>query len=100
MNCCLATLAVAFPRLAFLLVVLLSDYIGRAYDSLWVPLLGFFFLPLTTMVYAWAINTHGELRGWPTAIVLLAALVDATSLGKSRRRKEGRKRKKRKRKDD
>ena len=52
MPCFVGCLALAMPRLTILLVVLLSDYIGRAYESLLWPILGFFFMPLTTLAYA------------------------------------------------
>src|SRR5262245_51712264 len=42
-------LALAAPRVTFLLVVLFSNYVGRAYQSMLWPLLGFFFMPLTTL---------------------------------------------------
>jgi hypothetical protein len=48
-------LALGTPRFAIVLVVLFSDYIGRAYDTTHWPLLGFFFMPLTTLSYAFAI---------------------------------------------
>ena len=76
MPCALGCLALAFPRLVIVLVVIFSDYLGRAYETTLWPLLGFFFMPLTTLAYAWAINTHGELSGFPVFVVILAALCD------------------------
>jgi hypothetical protein len=58
---CLALLA---PRFAIVLVVVFSDYIGRAYETVLWPLLGFFFMPLTTLAYAWAINSRGSVEGF------------------------------------
>ena len=59
-------LALTAPRLTLFLVVLFSDYIGRAYQTTAWPLLGFFFMPLTTLAYAWAINSHGSVDGGST----------------------------------
>jgi hypothetical protein len=77
---CLALLA---PRFAIVLVVLLSDYIGRAYDSMLWPLLGFLFMPLTTLAYAWAINSRGSLEGLQLVIVIIAVLMDLGVIGGS-----------------
>ncbi len=43
--------------------------------------LGFFFLPLTTLAYAWAINSHGSVSGLPLAVVILAVLIDLGIIG-------------------
>ena len=85
MPCCLGACILGLPRLALLLLVIFTDYVGQAYETVWVPLLGFVFLPLTTIAYAWAINAHGEVRGFPAAVVILAAVVDLGALGGSRR---------------
>ena len=44
MPCCVALLALMAPRIAIILVVIFSDYIGTAYETRLVPFLGFFFL--------------------------------------------------------
>jgi hypothetical protein len=77
---CLALMA---PRFAIVLVVLLSDYIGRAYENLLWPLLGFLFMPLTTLAYAWAINSRGSLEGLQLVIVIIAVLMDLGVIGGS-----------------
>jgi len=72
MPCLLLLVVVAFPRVVLLLMFLLSTYLTRAYHGLLIPLLGFIFLPLTTIVYAWEVNSH-----YPTQGVYLLALVIA-----------------------
>ena len=57
MPCLLLILVVAFPRIVLVALFLLSNYLERAYHGLIVPLLGFLFLPLTTLAYAWMVNT-------------------------------------------
>ena len=85
MPCLIGCLALSAPRFAIVLVVLFSDYIGRAYEtSLW-PLLGFFFMPLTTLAYAWAINSHGSVDGGFLVVVVLAVLIDLGIIGGSAR---------------
>ena len=77
---CLALMA---PRFAIVLVVLLSDYIGRAYENMLWPFLGFLFMPLTTLAYAWAINSRGSIEGFQLAVVVIAVLMDLGLIGGS-----------------
>jgi hypothetical protein len=83
-------LALAAPRLALLLVVLFSDYIGRAYETRLWPVLGFFFLPLTTLAYAWAMNSKGSVSGLYLIVVILAVLMDLAMAARARRKRQGR----------
>jgi hypothetical protein len=76
----LGCLALVFPRVALFLVWLLGgNYLHRAYQHWIVPLLGFFLLPLTTLVYAFVHNSLGE-AGVVTPLewvfVAVAALLD------------------------
>jgi hypothetical protein len=87
-------LALSAPRFAIALVVLFSDYIGRAYQTALWPFVGFLFMPLTTLAYAWAINTHESVEGVYLAVVVIAVLIDLGIVGGSasqrRRAKKGR----------
>ncbi len=83
MSCLIGCLALAAPRLAILLVVIFSDYIGRAYDSMIWPVLGFLFMPTTTLAYAWAINTRGSVDGVQLIVVIVAVLLDFGLIGGS-----------------
>ncbi len=76
MPCFIGCLALAMPRLAIVLVVIFFDYIGHAYETVVWPLLGFFVMPLTTLAYAWAINTEGSVKGVYLVVVVLAVLSD------------------------
>ncbi len=69
------------PRLTLFLVVLFSDYIGQAYQTSLVPFLGFFFLPITTLAYAWAMHSGGSVSGVWVVVVVLAVLIDVGILG-------------------
>ena len=82
---CLALLA---PRVAILLVFIFSDYLGRAYATILWPLLGFLFLPLTTLAYAFAINSNRSVDGFYLVVVVIAVLLDLGLLrtGSKRRR--------------
>ncbi len=74
-------LALVTPRFAIVLVFLLSDYLGRAYETTLWPLLGFFFMPLTTLGYAFAMNSHGSVDGMYLVIVVVAVLLDLGLVG-------------------
>jgi hypothetical protein len=80
-------LALATPRFAIVLVVVFSDYIGRAYQTMLWPLLGFLFMPLTTLAYAWAINSRGSVQGIYLAVVVVAVLIDLGLIGGSASRR-------------
>ena len=82
-------LALATPRLAIVLVFVFSDYIGRAYETILWPLLGFFFMPLTTLAYAFAINDNGSVDGMYLVVVVVAVLLDLGLVGwGSKRRRD------------
>ncbi len=88
MPCLLGCLAISAPRLVLLLVWLASDYLSVYRTKFW-PFLGFLFLPLTTLAYAFAMN-YGEMQWTPigVAAVVTAVLVDV-GLFKSSSRKRG-----------
>jgi len=79
--CLLLILFVAFPRVALVLLFLFSHYLQRAYHGFLLPLLGFLFLPLTTLVYAWMVNNSLPTTGVNLLIIIIAVIVDLGSLG-------------------
>jgi hypothetical protein len=82
MGCLLGCFALLTPRIVLLLVAIFTDYLSRAYDNMIWPILGFFFLPLTTLAYAFAVNqTGGNVSGFYLVIVVLAVLVDLGMIG-------------------
>jgi hypothetical protein len=76
-------LALSAPRVALVLVVIFSDYIGRAYQTTLWPFLGFLLMPLTTLAYAWAINSRGDVAGFHLVIMVIAVLMDLGLFGNS-----------------
>jgi len=76
-------LALSAPRFAIVLVVLFSNYLGRAYQTTLWPFLGFLFMPLTTLAYAFAINNHGSVEGMYLVVVVVAVLIDLGLVGGS-----------------
>jgi hypothetical protein len=83
MPCMVGCLALSAPRLAIALVVFFSDYIGRAYETTLWPFIGFLFMPLTTLAYAWAINSRGAVAGLHLLVVVVAVLIDLGLVGGS-----------------
>lgn len=82
MPCFVALIAFFFPRVAIILTAIFSDYIGRAFNNEWLwPVLGFFFMPYTLLVYAFAKNVHGTVDGLYLVLVIVAALVDFGVIG-------------------
>ena len=76
-------LALSAPRFALVLVALFSNYLGRAFESALWPFLGFLFMPLTTLAYAWAINSRGTVEGFQLIVVVIAVLIDLGIVGGS-----------------
>jgi hypothetical protein len=81
MACLLLILFVAFPRIALLLLFFFSHYLERAYHGLLLPVLGFLFLPLTTLAYAWMMNSGLPTTGINLLILIIAVVIDLSSLG-------------------
>jgi hypothetical protein len=81
MPCLLLILFVAFPRIALVLLFFFSNYLQRAYHGLLLPLLGFIFLPLTTLVYAWMSNSSLPIARVNLLLLIIAVVIDVGSLG-------------------
>ncbi len=81
MPCLMLLLVLAFPRVVLVLMYLLSDYLQRAYHGLLLLVLGFLFLPLTTLAYAWMVNSHRPLDGVNLLILIVAVIIDVGGLG-------------------
>jgi hypothetical protein len=82
---CLLILGIAFPRAVLLLLFFFSDFLSHAYHSLLLPLLGFFFLPLTTLIYAWIVNSGGSPQGLYLVALVICAMVDLGLIGHTAR---------------
>jgi hypothetical protein len=81
MPCLLLILFLAFPRIALLLLFVFSNYLQHAYHGLILPLLGFVFLPLTTLAYAWMANTGLPMAGVNLLILIIAVVIDVGGIG-------------------
>jgi len=82
---CLLLLGIAFPRLVLVLLFFLTNFLDRAYHGLLIPLLGFFFLPLTTLVYAWIVNSGAGPQGIYLVAIVICVVVDLGLVGHTAR---------------
>jgi hypothetical protein len=96
MGCTLVLIALAVPRVLMAFALLLTDWFGRAFETRMWPILGFVFMPYTTLAYMGAMlnGSHTLTGGW-LALFIVAVLVDAGHWGgggltsrRSRRRGE------------
>ena len=78
-GCLLALLALISPRLVLFLLWIFSNVLSRAFDSWFVPLLGFFLLPWTTLAYAVMWSDGHKVYGFDWFIVGLAFCIDLAS---------------------
>lgn len=79
MPCLLALVVLAFPRIVLILMWLFSTILDRAYHGLIIPLIGFIFLPITTIVYAWMVTSGLPIAGFNLIILIIAVLLDVGS---------------------
>ena len=89
MGCILLLLIFAFPRVMLVLMFLFTTMLQRAYHGILVPLLGFIFLPLTTIVYAWMVTSGYPTSGMYLLLLLIAVVIDLGGHGGAYSRRRG-----------
>ena len=82
MGCIFAVLALAVPRVLMLFIFLLTDWFPRAFQTQVWPIIGFLFMPYTTLAYLAAMlnNNHTVSGGW-LALLIVAVIVDVGHWG-------------------
>ena len=93
MGCCclLAIMAMLSPRLAIFIVWLFTDRMGIAFERFWMGLLGFIFLPWTTLAWAVAYAPIRGVTGFGWFLVIFAFIVDImTHVGSAQARRDRR----------
>ncbi|HCC22862.1 TPA: hypothetical protein DF272_01645 [Candidatus Falkowbacteria bacterium] len=63
------------PRLILFILLVVSDYLHTAFDSVLWPLLGFFFMPWTTLWCAYVYN-EGGFTTWRIMVTIITIIVD------------------------
>jgi hypothetical protein len=89
MGCCLlAVIGGIWPRLALVFLYFFTPIPSKIFQTTLWPLLGFFFLPTTTLAYELCLTYVGPINYvWTVVIVLLAFLHDLGQLGVARGRR-------------
>ncbi len=86
MGCLILLVGLVFPRVALVLLWFFTHWVGRAFDSFIVPLLGFFFVPYTLLWWIVVANVFGGAWGfWQVLFLVLALVADLSSYGGLRR---------------
>lgn len=88
-GCFVALFALISPRLALFVLFLFSDLLSRAFDSWFVPFLGFFLLPWTTLAYAVMWSSSNRVDGFEWFIVILAFAIDLGAYARGSRERRG-----------
>jgi hypothetical protein len=88
-GCLVAVFALITPRFILFVLWLFTDYLNTAISNGWLGLLGFLFLPTTTIAYAIAKNEFTTITGGIEAagilIIVLGVVLDVGLLGGSGR---------------
>ena len=89
MGCLLVLAALITPRFIMFVLWLFSDYLNHAFSNGWWGLLGFLFLPTTSIAYAIAQNEFtaagGGLEAAGIIVIVLGVALDLGLLGGSGR---------------
>lgn len=66
MGCLFLIIAMLSPRLGIILLWAFTNVVGRAYNTVIIPLLGLIFLPWTTLFYLLVVGATGSMNfgGW------------------------------------
>jgi hypothetical protein len=93
MGCLLALIAAISPRFVIFLLWVFSDRLTIAFHSGWEGIIGFIFLPYTTLFYALVYSPGKGVDSFGWFIVALGVLLDLSShafSSRARRRRERR----------
>lgn len=82
---CLIVIGLFLPRVALALIWLLTNWFAAAYETWLWPILGFFFMPYTTLAYMGAmLNNNKMVNGLWLVVVVIAVLADLGFIGGGR----------------
>ncbi len=82
MGCLAVLIALALPRVVMFIAFLTTEWFQRAFENRAWPILGFVFMPYTTLIYMAAMlnNNHAVTGGW-LALLIVAIIVDVAHWG-------------------
>jgi hypothetical protein len=83
MGCCLgAILALLAPRVILVLLFFFTNWLVQAFHyQLVLLVLGFIFLPITTLIYSWIVNTGAPIAGVYLIGIIIGVILDVGSWG-------------------
>ena len=76
MGCLFLLLTLISPRLGIIILWAFTNYVSRAFETWFWPLLGLIFLPWTTLLYILVAAPAGGISFWGWLFVLLGLLMD------------------------
>jgi hypothetical protein len=80
MPCLLAVIALMFPRLLMAVLWFFTDWFSGVFSSTLWPVLGFIFLPVTTLWYSVVFNKYGgEWSTFNIVLLVIAIMIDMGS---------------------
>jgi hypothetical protein len=86
MPCLIGCLAISAPRVVLFVLWLATTYLDNVFETRIWPFLGFVFLPLTTLAYAFAWHQgNGTITAFGGACIATAFFVDLGLFGTGRR---------------
>lgn len=82
MGCFIVLFALLLPRAAMVLIFLFTTWFQQVFATWLLPILGFIFLPYTTLAYTAAVlNTGGSITlGWGI-LIIIAVIADVGHWG-------------------
>ena len=79
MPCLLALIALIFPRILIVVLWFFTSWFNGVFQTLLWPVLGFIFLPVTTLWYSVVINNFGG--QWTILNIIIMVLAIAIDMG-------------------
>ena len=87
MGCVLALIAIPLPRLVMAFIFLLTNWLALAFQTILWPILGFLFMPYTTLAYMAAmLNNNHRVDGLWLILLIIAILFDLSAQSHSAHR--------------
>ncbi len=90
MGCILPIISLFMPRVLMIFIALLTNWFNQAFDSKLWPILGFLFMPYTTLAWMAAmLNNQHQMSGPWIILLIVAVLLDLGGQSRyTRRRRE------------
>lgn len=79
MPCLFAIIGAFAPRLALVLLWIFTPLVSKALNGIILPILGFIFLPFTTLFYVLVVYSLGQNNIWGWLLILIGFLLDLRS---------------------